>query len=580
MTIQDFNTVIVQRAFSPDVSINLKWLTKAYSLTRQVNMASYHDMGDDWPVEFRSKLQPAKGLLYLHIQREDVNYIIENSILLHASVTSVVPDMTLSMLCIYEAVCCSRECLCFWFIVRTQIQRSLKNPSTGGGDTGLTQDNQFDVLGTEGVLCGDEFCSYEDFSLETVAQEKKFDWLGLLRNAALGVAVGVSAIAVGAFVVGTGGLGAIVGGALIGAGCGALAVTAAMTVEDCIDGDVRSLETAGAQILGGMVIGAVTGAFVAAAVPAGVTLPLWQTGVLSVVNGASMRLSSTLAMEHASNWDKFKYVYLNPLAIGWDLAFGVGSQMYMNNSIYGTPVPNKQQMDMHNAPIYDSLYNPPQKTGNKPNTNSSPNQGGSALMNNLDEALEQQGLSLDEFNSLRLRDVSTLSEAEKASLKAIRESIPMPDPKTVMQKVIPAQDIKKYLDGTYTQVGGYVTRAEDVSQLGTYDDIYNSLRLDYPNSAYKPATDSSLGIIKYTTDEATKISIPYSSEMGGSIVNPDPFTGNGFTKATNGQIIPEFVSNEYLYIADGSQLIEVTKDGTQILKAIYSAADGGFIPVQ
>lgn len=63
----------------------------------------------------------------------------------------------------------------------------------------------------------------------------------------------------------------------------------------------------------------------------------------------------------------------------------------------------------------------------------------------------------------------------KGALKRIRESVPMPDENTLMQKVIPARDIEKYLDGTYTKVGGYVTKAEDVAQLATYEDFYESL---------------------------------------------------------------------------------------------------------
>jgi len=106
--------------------------------------------------------------------------------------------------------------------------------------------------------------------------------------------------------------------------------------------------------------------------------------------------------------------------------------------------------------------------------------------------LKQQGLTLEEFNKLRLTDVSQLTNDEKALLKMIRESIPMPDSNTLMQKVIPASDVQKYLDGTYTQIGGFVTRAEDVTQLKTYDDIYNSLRLDYPDTAYDIVSDDTI----------------------------------------------------------------------------------------
>ena len=199
---------------------------------------------------------------------------------------------------------------------------------------------------------------------------------------------------------------------------------------------------------------------------------------------------------------------------------------------------------------------------------------------NLGEVLKQQGLTLEEFNKLRLTDVSQLTNDEKALLKMIRESIPMPDSNTLMQKVIPASDVQKYLDGTYTQIGGFVTRAEDVTQLKTYDDIYNSLRLDYPDTAYDIVSDDTLAVIRYNTNETSKIQIPYSSEMGGVTTGADPFTGNGFTKATNGQIIPEYKMSDFARIEDGAQLIEIGKDGIETLKAIYDVDFGRFVPIE
>ena len=199
---------------------------------------------------------------------------------------------------------------------------------------------------------------------------------------------------------------------------------------------------------------------------------------------------------------------------------------------------------------------------------------------NLDDVLAKQGISLDEFNQLRLKDVATLTDAEKTTLKTIRESVPMPNKETLMQKFIPASDIEKYMDGTYTQVGGFVVGAEDVVQLSTYDDIYNSCRFDYPNSVYTPLADDSIGVIKFTTDEASKISIPYSPEMGGTVTQLSPFTGNGFTKAMNGQIIPEYNCDGYLKLSDGAQLIEISKDGTETLRAVYDVDFGKFVAVE
>ena len=66
----------------------------------------------------------------------------------------------------------------------------------------------------------------------------------------------------------------------------------------------------------------------------------------------------------------------------------------------------------------------------------------------------------------------------------------------------------------------------------------------------------------------------------GTITDSSPFTGNGFTKTMNGEIIPEFKCNGYLDIDDGAQLIEISKDGTETLRAVYSIVDKMFIPVE
>ncbi|MEC0305036.1 hypothetical protein P4686_18770, partial [Terribacillus saccharophilus] len=177
------------------------------------------------------------------------------------------------------------------------------------------------------------------------------------------------------------------------------------------------------------------------------------------------------------------------------------------------------------------------------------------------------------------KEVTELTTNQKEIMKSIRESVPFPDTDTVLQKVIPSSDIEKYMSGTYTQVGGYVTRVEDVTQLKSYEDIYHSLRLDYPGTVYNPLSNDSMGIIRYTTNEVSEVSIPYGPSMGGTIKDAPPFTGNGFTKATNGQIIPEFKCNKFLDVSDGAQLIELRSDGTELLRAIYSEDFGKFVSV-
>ena len=50
-------------------------------------------------------------------------------------------------------------------------------------------------------------------------------------------------------------------------------------------------------------------------------------------------------------------------------------------------------------------------------------------------------------------------------------------------------------------------------------------------------------------------------------------------KATNGQIIPEFKCSSLIKIDDGAQLIEIGKDGTETVIAIFDVDFGRFISV-
>ena len=71
----------------------------------------------------------------------------------------------------------------------------------------------------------------------------------------------------------------------------------------------------------------------------------------------------------------------------------------------------------------------------------------------------------------------------------------------------------------------------------------------------------------------------YAGFARGDVNEPSPFTGNGFTKVINGEIIPEYKCAGYIEIQDGAQLIEIDKDGTETLLAIYDADVGKFVPV-
>ncbi len=207
-------------------------------------------------------------------------------------------------------------------------------------------------------------------------------------------------------------------------------------------------------------------------------------------------------------------------------------------------------------------------------------QGMRSFIDDIGSTLSKHGLSLEKFNDLRLKSADKLTDNEIKAMKAVRESIPNLNNNSIMQKVLPKEDISKYLDGSYNTVGGYVTRAQDVKQLNNYQDVFDSLRLDYKGTKFKPESDDVLGIIRFKTPEASKIKPPYCKEFGGDIKDGPPFTGNGFTSATNGQIIPEYKCGDYLKLTQGSELYELTKDGKEVLKAVYDELAGRFVKVQ
>lgn len=203
----------------------------------------------------------------------------------------------------------------------------------------------------------------------------------------------------------------------------------------------------------------------------------------------------------------------------------------------------------------------------------------SGFMDNMASVINDAGLSVDQFYQLMPVSADTLSAADKAAMKMIRDSIPMPTNETILQKVIPQVDIAKYLDGTYTDIRGYIAKAQDVKQLITYEDYYYSFRFDYTGSAFNPATDECMGVIRFQAPDLQHIGIPYSPAMGGNVTDGPPFTGNAFIAAKNGQAIPEFkvTVGEVLNLDDGAELYVVTREGMEKLVAVYDQSIGRFV---
>ena len=183
---------------------------------------------------------------------------------------------------------------------------------------------------------------------------------------------------------------------------------------------------------------------------------------------------------------------------------------------------------------------------------------------NLGEVLKQQGLTLEEFNKLRLTDVKDLTKEQIAQMKAIREAVPKIDANTYIQKTIPASDIDKYIgeDG-WAAIGGYVARYDDVSHIKGYDNVVESSRLDYvTGDGVRPYPEGgdAYGYIKFKTKRTNKIEIPYGKVFGGTNVDGPPCTLNGFTGARNGAIVPEWELSVRVKPNKGAELHKVINE--------------------
>lgn len=193
------------------------------------------------------------------------------------------------------------------------------------------------------------------------------------------------------------------------------------------------------------------------------------------------------------------------------------------------------------------------------------------------------GLTMEEFYRLLPERAETLTIKQRSRMIAIRESVPKPTSNTLLEKVIPEADIQKYMDGKYNTVQGFVTRGQDTQGLKDPFNSYQTLRLDYENTKFNPYGDKSIGVIRFKTPEAGRAVIPFSDSMGGRAANPYPNTGNGFTAAENGRIIPEFefpkANGKGVGISHGSELFEISKNGVEKLRAVYDERRGRFIPV-
>ncbi len=204
-------------------------------------------------------------------------------------------------------------------------------------------------------------------------------------------------------------------------------------------------------------------------------------------------------------------------------------------------------------------------------------QGG--FSDTIEARAKEQGLTLDEFRALCEKPASDMTAEELAKMNAIRSQQIVPDSDTLMQKVITLYDMEKYLSGEYKTPKGFLSASADVKQYKTTQDMYYGLRLDYEGTYFKP-TGENYAVIRFYADNLDQAIVPRSPANGGTVEDPYPFGGAGFTTGTNGRLgSPEWVMPEFTVLQDGAQLFEVQEDGTEVLRGVYAVEAGQFVPV-
>lgn len=187
-----------------------------------------------------------------------------------------------------------------------------------------------------------------------------------------------------------------------------------------------------------------------------------------------------------------------------------------------------------------------------------------------DAILSDLDISEEEFISWSTDSAWSLMPAEQERLIAIRNNVSKPDTNTLLQKVIPLDEIAIYMNNVYGgTIGGFICEAADVKRLCTMKEVFCGLRLDYEGTKF--AVDGAgYAVIRFYSTAANGLIVPYSPELGGNQPHAWPNGGGGFTTSTLGDGgYPEWVMTGYTPPCEGAELYEVTPAGREILRSVY-----------
>lgn len=162
-----------------------------------------------------------------------------------------------------------------------------------------------------------------------------------------------------------------------------------------------------------------------------------------------------------------------------------------------------------------------------------------------------------------------------------------PDVDTTLIKNFHVSDIEKY--GDYDSVRDFVAKADDSAHIHSYYHVRESMRLDYSYFdgirkeivAPYPEHGNSYGYMVFNGEDPEKLSpdqleIPYGKSIkypfNGWMESEWSWTGNGFTSASNNEVIPEWNFSGTAYFDKGAELHKVV-DGEDTVIGIFDGED-------
>lgn len=186
--------------------------------------------------------------------------------------------------------------------------------------------------------------------------------------------------------------------------------------------------------------------------------------------------------------------------------------------------------------------------------------------------LAHENLTVQEFIKLSTDSAWALPPDKQTQLKNIRNGVSKPDPQTLLQKVIPLEDLSTYMNNIYGgTIGGFVAEAADVKSVVTMPDVYWGLRLDYAGTKFREH-GAGYAVIRFYSKATAAMTIPYAPELGGTQAHAWPNGGGGFTTSTLGQGgYPEWVMSGYSAPEEGAELYEITPLGREILRSVFKS---------